>query len=52
MKLCKIYKNQDHRFQLHAFIHDEIILEVHKEHLYMIDIIKEYLEKYKKIKWK
>lgn len=50
MKLCKIYKNQDHRFQLHAFIHDEIILEMHKEHLYMIDIIKEYLEKYKKIK--
>lgn len=49
-KLTYIFNKQDHRFNLHAFIHDDIILEIHKDHLYLIKIIKRYLEKYSKIR--
>lgn len=51
-KMIKLLNSQNDKWRLHAFIHDEIILEIHENHLDEIDKIKNYLEKYKKIKMK
>ena len=48
-KLLYLYEKQDHRFNLHAFIHDDIILEVRRDYLFIISTIKEYLEKSEEI---
>ena len=47
-----LYKTQGKKYMLHAFIHDDIIVEVHKEHLDQIPKIKRYLERYKKVTMK
>jgi DNA polymerase I-like protein with 3'-5' exonuclease and polymerase domains len=49
-KLIRLYEKSGEKFALHAFIHDEIICEVHKDHLTHIEKIKNYLEKNKSIK--
>jgi len=51
-KMCYIYSKQNKEFRLHAFIHDEIIMEIHKDHLDHIEKIKKYLEKNKGVKMK
>lgn len=49
-KLKTLYNMQNEKWRLHAFIHDDIILEIKEEHLEEIPKIKRYLEHYKKIK--
>lgn len=49
-KLITLYKKQNEQWNLHAFIHDEIIIEMHKDHLEQIEKIKKYLEKNDEIK--
>lgn len=44
-KLIHIYEKQNNTHRLHAVIHDEIVLEIHKKHTYLIPKIKKYLEK-------
>lgn len=51
-KLIRLHEKSGEKFALHAFIHDEIICEVHKDHLTHIEKIKNYLEKNKSIKMK
>lgn len=46
-KLKGLFQKQDERYRLHAFIHDQIIIEIHKDHLYLINDIKKYLERSK-----
>ena len=49
-KMITLYKKQNKKYRLHAFIHDDIICEVHKDHLDHIEKIKKFLEKYKPVK--
>lgn len=49
-KLKTLYNRQNQHWRLHAFIHDEIILEFRKDSLNKIQQVKNYLEKYSKIK--
>ena len=51
-KLIKLYQKQNKKFYLHAFIHDDVICEVHKDHLDHIENIKKFLEKNKDVKMK
>jgi hypothetical protein len=49
-KMIRMVEKQNEFWCLHAFIHDDIICEIHKDHLYQINKIKKFLEKNKEIK--
>lgn len=49
-KLKTLLNRSSDKWRLHAFIHDDIILEIHKSYLKEITEIKKYLEKNDKIK--
>lgn len=49
-KMIYIHKKQNKEFRLHAFIHDEVIMEIHKDHMEHVEKIKKYLEKNTEIK--
>jgi len=51
-KLNKLYEKQNDFFNLHAFIHDEIICEIRDDHFEYIEKIKKYVEKNKEVKMK
>ena len=44
-KLIRLHEKSGEKFALHAFIHDEIICEVHKDHLTHIEKNKKLLRK-------
>ena len=51
-KMAYIYRKQDLTHNLHAVLHDEIVLEIHKDHLDLKDKLKRFLEKHPKVKMK
>jgi DNA polymerase I-like protein with 3'-5' exonuclease and polymerase domains len=51
-KLIRLFEKQSEKYNLHAFIHDDIICEVNKNNLEHIEKIKKFLEKNEEIKMK
>jgi DNA polymerase I-like protein with 3'-5' exonuclease and polymerase domains len=51
-KLIKLYEKSGYEFRLHAMIHDDIVCEIHKNHIEKVEKIKKFLEKNDSIKMK